>query len=327
MGDAPDVVGRGRRGVEVLMRRRWTSWTLWVAIAILSTLSACGDALVDTNYRGTSLLTFEGQVRYATSHFPKREYNIRLSVFWSPEGPKSDKDRMVEQPSASILIDFPSAFQISLYQPPESKHFMIDHPKVAIGRIMLYDERDNEKGYKKKKDDFVGGAVSKGIVYASEFVPAGESGLGLALEPGFHLVNLPMNCGEVDGPTPEPSDCGKTLGDPCTVQTAESDCGPAALCIPDGDSPYHLPGGYCVVDHAAQDCNPKNGRLLEWYIDGEHKQLYFQACSDQSMCRQGEGYVCDSFHLACLPDPLVQLELDPFFTPAMLCVVPPVMSE
>jgi len=172
----------------------------------------------------------------------------------------------------------------------------------------------------------VGGAVSKGIVYASEFVPAGLSGLGLALEPGFHLINVPMHCAEVDGPTPEPSDCGKTLGDPCTVETAESDCGPAAICIPDGGGPYGLPGGYCVVDHYGQDCNSENGRLLEWFVDGAHKLLYFQACSDQSMCRQEEGYVCDSFHLACLPDPLVQLVLDPQFTPAMLCM-PPVELE
>jgi len=283
---------------------------------------SCGDPRMDEHYQGAPLLKYRGQVAYSDI-FPDAKYDIRLSVFWCPAGIESDVGFWREQTSTSISIQFPSTFVIELYQPPNDFHFMTELPDLAMGRILLYDDK-NQDGRFSKHDSFVGGADSKAIIYVKNPLALSESPLGLGLEKGFYLINIPMNCNKSAHVQPHPGEapgsaiCASLLGHACTKETQEQDC-KGGECLPDDGSIFGMPGGYCTLKVQENSCPPTFGNIMLWTHAGEKDAYYFKSCDSNLSCRGDEGYICQSPQKVCIPDTPVFLLLEPDYIPAEFC--------
>jgi hypothetical protein len=301
-----------------------------IIFVLMTFFLSCGDPRVDDSYRGTPLLKYQGQVAFSEI-FPDADYDIRLSVFWSSAGLESKIEDWREQLSASVSIDFPSTFDIELYQPPLQKHFMSEFPYIAIGRLLLYDDRDHD-GRLSKEDVFVGGADTKAIVYSKHHVAPSKSPIGLALKPGFYLINIPLSCDSVSDVEPAPGmggdkdSCAKHLGRACTVETSDVDCG-GGVCLPDDGSIYGMPGGYCTLKLEDSSCNAQSGKIMVWQSEGERQVFLLKKCTGDQMCRVEEGYSCHVLQFACVPNTPVFLLLEPDYEPTDYCIGSQVNSK
>ena len=65
---------------------------------------------------------------------------------------------------------------MTLYQPPKLEHTLGGEGLFAIGRILLYDDLDDDGRYS-TTDVMVGGAETKGLVYATTMLGAYTGGM------------------------------------------------------------------------------------------------------------------------------------------------------
>ncbi len=290
-----------------------------MAAAFAVLLLSCGDAMVEPSFRGAPLFEFRGQVQ-VVSGFDEGEHDIRVGLFWLPQGPNSLQRTWQEQPSASVRIEFPSTFTIKIFQPPKSEHYYQAHQAVA--RILLYDDLDHD-GHWSPDEPLVGDAPDASIAYI-EPEAAEISFAGVGLPTGFSLLRTPIRCFTR---VSDRFQCDLPLGAPCTEHTdccLAEDCSDARVaCITEERAMRSVPGGYCVVLEGSRFCSrlePQSeisGTLgYGITVQGGRRALGLGCRSDDD-CRP--EYRCEAAHRVCLPDTSVVLLLDERYLPRTIC--------
>ena len=233
--------------------------TVLTAVCLALVCLHCGEPVTDTSYRGAPLFTFDGQVD-VESQFPPGTHNVRLSIFWLPEGGDTPVEKWVEQSSASMAIEFPSSFKVRIFHPPSPEHYFFGQ---AIGRFMLYDDV-NANGRRDGDEAFVGTSTNQGILYLPDEEAASKNILGLELEPGFTLVHHPIRCFER---VPRVNDlvCKVPIGKACEVR---EDC-----CPPDEDCSKFAVA--CLKDLAGERSFPR------WIL---HAEKYEECVCQTDQC-------------------------------------------
>lgn len=262
----------------------------------LAVLPTC-DPLVGSSYRGQPLFSFEGQL-LNFSDVGAQGFDFRTTLLWLTD-PTSDPvtggprlESAVEHASAAVELRFPAGFRVDVFAPPEER-MLIPGTGLGIALIAIYEDRDGNGvlSLDAKPSELVGGSQGEALVYARDAAAAAAAPFTEPITPGFQLARMPIGC-EPSSPTGE---CLTELGAPCT---ADSDCGFAARCILELDGVV-WPGGACALAGPTFTCElPDNGAV---HFTSERGVFYFVAgCDSVADCR--EGYRCDDFELACLPE-------------------------
>ena len=238
----------------------------------------CSDGLVDADYRGEPLFRFRGHlVTTRIQELPPLP--VRLAMFWSPAGHlETAATDLVEQGSLSAAGQFPGTFVINVFAPPPPE--MVGARGYAAGRVLVYQDRDQNGRLNPGTPEVLGGATTHGIVYAPAALPADRSPTGRSLSAGFHIVTWAHLCPATAGRggcTPvRTRACNARLGAACA---SDGDCGPDGLCD------TAAPGGYCLGTDAC-------------FAGAQAGELVGQPCRADTDCRAAEGYRC----VACTCD-------------------------
>lgn len=277
-------------------RRSCALLALWAG-----SMSACGDALVDSAFRGDApLWQIPGEVE-ANDFTAPVPANLRVALFWSPRGPREmNLDNYVEQAATSIAVTVPSYFVLSVFDLPRPEHMVTQY---AIARLLAYSD-DNGNHLRDPGEQIQGLLRDAVFLYAPADVPAGQSPVNGVLAAGFHRSAIPELCGR---PVPMPQtagDCGVSLGASCDNN---SSCGASGVCIQ--NLPAAWPGGACAVpEPAPSGCRPAAGAyyLAPMPRPGATSAYWIKSCTQDSDClRTGpvrrSAYLCDPGWHACLP--------------------------
>jgi hypothetical protein len=117
-------------------------------------LVACGDGVVDADYRGVPLLVMAGQVM-VEEELPEIEAEVRVAILWSSQGGDG------AQQGASVTTDFPAQYTLSLYTPPPDEVlYQAEHApdQAAIGIPVVYEDLDDDGRHDRGEDPVIGGA-------------------------------------------------------------------------------------------------------------------------------------------------------------------------
>jgi hypothetical protein len=154
---------------------------------------ACGDPLAGTDYRGEALFKLEGQVLTVnTLPEPLRDAEFAVSMFWSPNEPLETRT-LVEQPSVTTTVRFPSTFTLRVFEAPAEQHFPSADATTAFGLVLVYVDMNHDRRYDFSSGDrLLGGSLNRGLLYAKSDVAAESSPSGEALSAGFNVVMLPL---------------------------------------------------------------------------------------------------------------------------------------
>ena len=161
---------------------------------VLCLLGGCDDPLAAADYRGAPIFKVDGQV-LARAPLPRRlaDADFRVSIFWAPSDERADP-KPVEQPSITANLRFPSFFELRVFEPPTDAHLGSPEDAWGIGLVLIYADIDGDGDYRRRAgDEFVGGNVARGLIYARTELDAADSPNGEALPAGFSLVDLPLN--------------------------------------------------------------------------------------------------------------------------------------
>lgn len=171
------------------------------AFCITISLTGCGDALVDGDFRGVPLWQISGMVGQSEGAVPDTT-GLRIALFWAPGGPRdNDLEHYVEDPSSSLPAQLPQALLLNVFQPPTpSMRVQAGSPGYAVGRILGYLDR-NQNGLRDPTEPIAGLNVPTAVLYAPQPVPAAQSPTGGTLAAGFQQVLLAQRC---DRPPPAP---------------------------------------------------------------------------------------------------------------------------
>lgn len=282
---------------------------------MLVTAASCGDALVDSTFRGDRpLFQIEARIEAnnITSEPPK---SLRVALFFSPSGPRETSiDRFVEQTTTSIEVPVPSYFVFNVFDVPGAQHMVALPPprgappmssgsQYAVGRLFAYAD-SNGNGRHDAAEPFTGLQLDIAYLYAPSAVPAGQSAVSGVLPAGFHRAITPLLCGQ-PVPTPQtPGSCGVPLGAACA---SDADCTAAGVCIQNLPAPW--PNGACAIpEPPPSGCRPGAG---SYYLSpsvkaAASKGYWLKSCkSDEDCVRPGpirqSAYSCDQGWHACLP--------------------------
>jgi hypothetical protein len=281
----------------VACARRWGACGLgWLVAAA----AGCGDALVDTDYRGTPLFTIEGTV-IGASDLLNRQTPLNVALFFSPSGPQTtDPAALSEQPGTALMAQLPRSFTLNLFDPPGAAQLVRnpDGSSYAIGKLLAYIDYDGN-GRRDGADRVIGGSPQRALLYAPQPLRPEQSPSGLPLQPGFSLVTLPLSC-RPSPPPPPPSgkDCSQRLGQPCA---SDAQCG-VGVCLRNfGDL---WPQGACALpDPLPAGCAAIGAvRVPDW--SGGSTAYWVKSCNADADCQRPPPYQCDMAFRACLPTSL-----------------------
>lgn len=267
---------------------------------LLLFVASCGDALVDNQFRGIPLFSFDGQLSAYLADYAG-DHEIRVSLFWSPSGKsRVEASKLVEQTSASVSVKFPSTFRINIFYPPDKKYLVDADPPYGLALLLVYRDNDDNGKYDQEPglDELIGGAKSKVIMYAPDTIQADQSPTGLPLQKGFSLIPIPLNCDGSFSPVTGDEDCGPELGSDCID---DSDCSPGGTCLKKIGTSLVV-GGYCTLTQEPSGCAPRGGGRIQL---GQVNML--QPCTNQIQCPR-DGYSCrnlargSSDCMVCWPD-------------------------
>ena len=176
-----------------------------IALALTLPLSsACGDALVDAQWRGEALFTINGFVYLALSpeEFEATDYlqdgELRTALFWAPtRGSSYSLAGAVEQ-DVSAVGSFPARFALTIYAPPPTELLRPDpetSADFAVGLLVAYRDINGNDQWDRATERFVGGATDRFVLY----VPNGIANTAFGrLDAGFHRIKPGAPC---DGAT------------------------------------------------------------------------------------------------------------------------------
>jgi hypothetical protein len=284
-----------------------------LSLCLALSLAACGDPLVDENYRGKALASLETNAVMSEKSFK----HPRAAFFWSNTRAGQTVDTLVEQVSTSQAVEIGKPLYMRLFETPDtlldwSNEGSSEH-RVALGRLLIYDDTNNDGRYD-ESEQIRGGLYPYGLVYAPEDVPAGGIGR-IALARGLHTGWLPFPCSEKPPPRLPPACTNAPLGIACKDPPA--DCG-QGTCTDRFMFPW--PQGACLVKDSV--CLPEDGVVLH---QGRDSSFFVKACSKDADCDRTSPYRCDPLQGACVPYnlPLVDLDNDNPFPPFCAGGMPP----
>lgn len=260
----------------------------------------CGDALVDSAYRGTVLFSFTGNVMGATDAVSAGE-PIRIAVFWSPQGPRTmGTEGLVEQPSASQQAVLPFSFTLNLFDTPPAAQIFTpqDGGPYAIAQLLGYPDR-NHSGRRDGDEPIVAASSSRALLYAPSALAADRSPTGQAIPAGYHLIVASIPCGPrppTPPPTPSGASCPVSLGQSCS---ADAQCAPG-VCIRDFLAPWPL-GGCALADPPPMGCGPPSAVRVAQPGPMPTTTYWLKACTTDADCERPFPYQCDLALGACVP--------------------------
>lgn len=160
-------------------------------------LLGCGS-LVGTDYRGTPLLTIEGEILSDGSVPASASDNVAVAMLWSV-----DLEAPTDQQSVVASTSFPSRYRLAMYHPPPSRasQQILGQPWLEglVGQPALFRDLDGDGTWDSEVEPQVGGAFDRAILWVTrrDEPPAefdwAPSGLG------FHIVDVePRPCEAVD---------------------------------------------------------------------------------------------------------------------------------
>lgn len=299
-------------------------------VAWFSSLSAgCGDGLADRAYQGEPLLTVRGNVKGASDILPLDKPRLRLSVFWSPRGPRPGSfSDLIEQPSISAQSNVPFSFTLKIFDTPQAQHYTtkLDGTRFAIGTPLGYYD-SNENGVHDSSEPILSSARSV-LLYVPELLSAGQAPGGQPLTPGYYQATSGLACPPEPGEPPRPpepqvpgADCSARMGAACS---SNSDCGPG-VCIRELIEPW--PQGGCVLpDPLPAGCGSQGLVRISWTPAVEPGAMprptltyWVKRCSQSSPCGRSFPYQCDIAYDACLPTLLVNMDISDSLTTPRFC--------
>lgn len=179
---------------------------LRIAATLVVLASACGDAVVDGDWRGEELFVIEGFVRLDPSAEgiatpPAGEPPggngpgpLRVALFWSPaRGAGFHLDAAIEQDVATDGL-FPARFRLALFAPPDDELLtpVADGlGELAVAVVMAYLDDDRDQTWDRGREPVVGGAPERLLVYTPDGV---KSRLFGELAPGFQRIVPIKDC-------------------------------------------------------------------------------------------------------------------------------------
>lgn len=145
-------------------------WTL-----PLLTLCACGDALVDGDYRGEPLIKIHGEILQEEPLGPTSG-PVLVSVFW---GATSNTTGPQIEQNLRVQTEFPSRYTLEVFKPP-SEEVMFDTPggeqHIAMGLILLYEDADGDELYSPDTDTIIGTSRSSVLIWIDEIYDEDPAG-------------------------------------------------------------------------------------------------------------------------------------------------------
>lgn len=268
----------------------------WLSPLYLVVL-AC-DPVVDANYRGTPVFSFEGQLA-AAEGIGDNGHEFRTTLMWLSDlsaDPATQSPRLStarEQSSAAVELQFPSGFRIDLFAPPDDA-MLLPGRGLGVALIVVYEDRngDGRLTLNAQPPELVGGAPYEALVYAKDATAAANAPFGEPVAPGFQLVRIPLFCG--DQVDVIPARCETPLGAPCTSDQA---CGTEGVCLQSVDG-LSWPGGACALRYNTVTCEVPE--YSGFYFNSDGEAWFIQGCDRDSDCR--DGYFCDHGAEGCIPD-------------------------
>ena len=144
--------------------------------APLLVLCACGDALVDGDYRGEPLITIRGEILQDEPLGPTAG-PVLVSVFW---GATTDTTGPQVEQALRVRTEFPSRYMLEVFKPP-SDEVMFDTPggdqHISMGLILLYEDANDDALYSPDTDTIIGTSRSSVLIWIDEIygeAPAAE---------------------------------------------------------------------------------------------------------------------------------------------------------
>jgi hypothetical protein len=242
----------------------------------------CGDPVMEKDFRGDPLFSFEGSV---VTYIDDRhsDHTLRVSPFWNPDGVKKVlKENLREQSSASVTVSFPAKFEINIFRPPKPEDLVKGEPKYGMALMVVYKDFNDDGHYSAHdSDEFFGSARDHVLFYAPQTIDPAISPIGIALPQGFSLLRMPMRCKGHSFSHRSTARELPLLGHPCSQS---KECGPGGYCLnPRQDCSFI--NGYCSsLQPASFDKNtavPVDLQIAFW----------LRRCVDASDC-QRDGYRC-----------------------------------
>lgn len=292
-------------------------------VALLASPIGCGEPIVDRQYPGKPLLHVTGVVVDIDME-PTPQYPLRASLFWSPTGSFNEQSiaTMFQDNTVRVDLDLPATFTLTVFNPPKQE-WAVPGRGYAVGTLILYEDRVGQGRFIPGQTPIKGGSPYSAIFYSPTQIDHVTSPFQTTIGPGMVRLSLPLPCGEVyfpsetQLPTPE-CNVGK-IGDPC--QSAQ-DCAVHEYCLHYLEG-QPLPNGYCSRV-ATPACRPAQTVVmggLQTQDDGSQTTTDFLArsCVSDTQCRKSEGYVCDPFARACLPEEPMLLLVQQDFEFEALC--------
>jgi hypothetical protein len=193
---------------------------------------SCGDPLAGADYRGEAIFKLEGQISTVqTLPDELRNAEFAVSMFWSPDEP-AGTTRLIEQPSVTTTVHFPSTFILRVFEAPAEEHFPSADALAAFGLVLIYVDANGDRHYDRTAgDSLVGGSLLRGLLYAREDLEAAESPSGEALAAGFNVVDLPLDPESCMMSMPPPR--GDGFDGPIFGCAEGGRCPPGAVCDPE----------------------------------------------------------------------------------------------
>lgn len=294
--------------------RRLVAATITCAVA-----GACGMPVVDEDFRGTPIWSYEGDVQRAAG--VTRGSTYRMALFYAPSSEAVDLSTYREDVASGLDVSVPSSFVLNVYAAPGRELFLADR-ELAAARLVLYEDADHDRR-RGSAEPFVALASSFAFLYLPRAMAAGEAMGRSALAAGFHVVSLPQPCSFVPPAPTESGDCGVPLGNACATDT---DCSANGFCLKEAKYPW--PAGYCVAPVSPRaTCRPGAGQYLHAPLFAPLPMsltgFYARPCAGDAECVAGRSeariYRCDPTLLACVPDVPVPVVVGGVFKVEPLC--------
>lgn len=277
-------------------------------------LLGCGDSLVDEEFKGMPIASFQGTV-YVENVTAKHP---RVAAFWAPSLGESSLGTFVEQVSTSQAAVSGSPLTINLFDEPKPLLAWdpndAQSPRYAAGRVLAYDDLDDNQR-KSNDEPWIGGMLPFALLYAPEALPARKGPSRLDVPKGLHTTWLPWPCDNDPEPTGE-GDCGTQLAGRCSNPGAKPNACAEGVCVDRFVFPW--PGGACLVPIQEDGCVPERGVRLR----GEGKELFTLACTETSQCMREQPYRCDPIQGACVPYDVPRVGVNGRPIPANFCKDP-----
>ena len=219
---------------------------------MVSTLCACGDPLIDGNYRGEPLFTIRGTITVGEDAGAFASASTRVAVLWIGARQQELFGQGVSESS------FPAQYELTIYtEPEESAQQVIPRAQqtYALARIVLYqDVNANEQ--LDLGERLIGGSDDKLIAFFPESGTA--EAVGGPFDQGFSAMGfLPCDA----RPETEPN----TYMKPAASDSVDLLLtGEISTALSDLDCDF-IPDDLCIQALAVLQENPDDQRTLDFY--------------------------------------------------------------